>query len=189
MPQRRHLWRGIHDREWVKGGITFKASLAPMDPSDKSKVAARVEVINSTVGHKFPTYITPKVFLRAALIDSAERVLPGTEKQQTIGWDVRFEEGEWKERFDTRIPPGQRLKHRFAWAQPGKADKVRVWLEVQPDHFYHVHFYPAHLRRTDLSTEGRKLIERALDESGKTVYTIYDQVLPLKTAAGGPASR
>ncbi len=181
MPQRRHLWRGIHDREWVKGGIRFKAGLEEANSRGKQKVAVIIEVTNSAVGHKFPSYITPKVFLRASLLDSAGKILPGTEKQQTIGWDARFEEGEWKEFFDTRISPGESLKQRFEWVLSTKADKIRVWLEVQPDHFYHVHFYPAYLNRTDLSAEGRKLVERALDESGKTPNTLYDEILPLRT--------
>jgi hypothetical protein len=106
-------------------------------------VAATAEVTNSAVGHKFPSYITPKVFLRASLLDSSGKSLPGTLKQQTIGWDARFEDGEWKEYFDTRISPGESFKQRFEWALSTRADKIRVWLEVHPDHFYHVHFYPS----------------------------------------------
>ena len=180
MPQRRHLWKGIHDREWVKGGIQFKATLEETDSPGKEKVGAIIEVTNSAVGHKFPSYTTPKVFLRASLLDSKGKVLPGTLEQQTIGWDVRFEDGEWKEYFDTRIPPGESLKHKFEWVPSTRADKVRVWLEVHPDHFYHVHFYPSYLKRTDLSAEGRKLIERALEESGKTPYVLFEEIFALK---------
>jgi Cytochrome c552 len=182
MPQRRHLWKGIHDREWVKGGIQFKATLEETDSRGKAKVAATIEVTNSAVGHKFPSYTTPKVFLRASLVDSMGKILPGTLKQYTIGWDVRFEDDEWKEYFDTRLSPGESFKQRFEWALPSKADKVRVWLEVHPDHFYHVHFYPAYLKRTNLSAEGRKLVERALEESGKTPYILYEEGFSLRVS-------
>jgi hypothetical protein len=180
MPNRQHIWRGIHDREWVKGGIQFNASLEDTSSVGKKKVALIIEVTNSAVGHKFPSYTTPKVFLHASLVDSTGKILPGTRKQQTIGWDVRFEDGEWKEYFDTRISPGESFKQRFEWALPSKADKVRVWLEVHPDHFYHVHFYPSYLKRTDLSAEGRKLVKKALEESGKTPYILYEEVFPLR---------
>jgi hypothetical protein len=181
MPQRRHLWKGIHDREWVRGGIQFKATLEEADSRGKKKVAAIIEVTNSAVGHKFPSYTTPKVFLRATLLDSAGKLLSRTLKQHTIGWDVRFEDGEWKEYFDTRIAPGESFKQRFEWGLPSTADKVRVWLEVHPDHFYHVHFYPTYLKQTDLSPEGRKLVEKALEESGKTFYILYQEILPLNS--------
>jgi formate-dependent nitrite reductase cytochrome c552 subunit len=71
MPQWRHLWRGIHDREWVRGGIQFKVNVEQPYARAKEKIIVTVEVTNSAVGHKFPSYITPKVFLRASLLDSS----------------------------------------------------------------------------------------------------------------------
>jgi len=189
MSNRRHLWKGIHDQEWVKGGVRFNVNLQRSQAQVKQKVFAIIEVTNAAVGHKFPTYITPKVFLRASLLDSKGKSLPGTLRQQTIGWDARFADGEWKEFFDTRISPGESLKERFEWVIPPKADKIRVWLEVHPDHFYHIHFYPAYLQRTDLSAEGRKLIERALEESGKTPYILYEQIYPLNKAPRSSAAK
>jgi len=182
MSNRRHLWKGIHDKEWVKGGIQFKARLHEPKPHADKTVTVAVEVVNSAVGHKFPTYTTPKVFVRAGLLDSLDKPLPGTQQERIIGWDARFEDGEWKEFFDTRLAPGKTFAEQFQWKLPPSAAKVRVWIEVHPDHFYHVYFYPPHLKRTDLSAVGRKLVERALDESGKTPYILYDEVLPLKTS-------
>ena len=179
MSNRRHLWKGIHDKEWVKGGVQFKAQLQEPKPRAGKTVTVPVEVVNSAVGHKFPTYITPKVFVRAALLDSRNNTMPGTQQERVIGWDARFEDGEWKEFFDTRIAPGKTFAEKFQWQLPQNAATVRVWIEVHPDHFYHVHFYPAHLKRTDLSNEGRKLVEKALDESGKTPYILFEEILPL----------
>ena len=179
MSDRRHLWKGIHDKEWVKNGIQFNAKLQERKASSSKTVSVNVEVVNSAVGHKFPTYTTPKVFVRAALVDSNNKTLSGTQKQHTIGWDARFEDGEWKELFDTRIAPGKTFTEKFQWQLPQNAAKVRVWIEVHPDHFYHAYFYPAHLKRTDLSNDGRKLIERALEGSGKTPYILFEQILSL----------
>jgi hypothetical protein len=138
-----------------------------------------VQVTNSAVGHKFPTYITPKVFVRAALLDYAEKTLPGTLREKIIGWEVRFENGEWKEYFDTRIPPGASFRQLFRWTPTPGSKRVRAWVEVHPDHFYHVHFYPTYLRGRDLSPEGRRLVERALQESGRTPYILFDRVIAL----------
>jgi len=179
MSSRRHLWKGIHDKEWVRGGVQVAAQLRPQRAKDN--VTVEVNVVNSAVGHRFPTYITPKVFVRAALLDSHDEMLPGTEKEYIIGRDVRFEDGEWKEFFDTRIAPGKTFAEKFQWELPPNAAKVRVWIEVHPDHFYHVYFYPDHLKRQDLSAAGRQLIEKALAESGKTPYTLFEEFLPLQT--------
>ena len=95
MPNRRHLWKGIHDAEWVKGGVRIEARIKQpaLDPGGLLELA--VEVTNSAVGHKFPTYTTPKVFVRAALLDNTGKTLPGTEQERIIGWDVRFVGGPW----------------------------------------------------------------------------------------------
>jgi hypothetical protein len=181
MSSRRHLWRGIHDKEWVKGGVRFKAQLQESKPRVGENVILAVEVVNSAVGHKFPTYTTPKVFVRAALLDARGKPLPGTQREHVIGWDARFENGEWKEFFDTRISPGESIRQKFQWARVKTANKVRVWMEVHPDHFYHVHFYPVHLKRQDLSKAGRDLIERALEESGKTPYVLFEETVSLES--------
>ncbi|MGH7829740.1 MAG: hypothetical protein ACREP8_06135, partial [Candidatus Binatia bacterium] len=179
MPDRRHLWKGIHDPEMVKNSVRVEAHITQRTSTSRGTLELAVEVTNSAVGHKFPSYITPKIFVRMALLDGAGGSLPGTQQEKIIGWDVRFEDAEWKEYFDTRIPPGESLRHRFRWTELPAAKKVRVWIEVHPDYFYHVHFYPAYLKDEKLSPEGRKLVERALRDSGRTLYILFDEMLPL----------
>ena len=179
MPGRRHLWKGIHDREMVKGGVNIEANLEKPTLAAGRSLELVINVTNAAVGHKFPTYITPKVFVRAELLDERGENLPGTKQERIIGWDARFDGGEWKEYFDTRISPGETSQNKFTWNRLIRAKKVRAWVEVHPDHFYHVHFYPAHLKGGNLSAEGRKLIEKALEESGATSYTIFEELIPL----------
>lgn len=175
MPGRRHLWKGIHDAEWVRGGVRVEAHMQRPDSKHDDALALEIEVVNAAVGHKFPTYITPKIFVRAALLDRAGKVLSGTEQEKIIGWDARFEGGQWKESFDTRISPGEKFQHSFRWTTNRRAIKAKAWVEVQPDHFYHVHFYPAYLKGDDLSPEGRKLIKKALEESGRSSYVLFEK--------------
>ena len=69
MPGRRHLWKGIHDREMVKGGVRIEAHLKKLAATSESPLELSVEVTNAAVGHKFPTYITPRLFVWAELLD------------------------------------------------------------------------------------------------------------------------
>ena len=179
MSNRRHLWKGIHDQEWVKGGVRVEAHLSkPVTAKPAKLVEISVDVLNSAVGHKFPTYITPKIFVRTALLDGSNKTVPGTQQERIIGWDARFEGGEWKEYFDTRISPGDKFTATFRWPKLAGAKKIRAWVEVHPDHFYHVHFYPSYLKNADLSPDGRRLIQKALADSSGT-YLLYNETFAI----------
>ncbi|MDP2606853.1 MAG: ammonia-forming cytochrome c nitrite reductase subunit c552 [Deltaproteobacteria bacterium] len=179
MSGRRHLWKGIHDRDMVKGGVRIEAHLKKLTAISESPLELSVAVTNAAVGHKFPTYITPKIFVLADLLDESGKSLPGTSQEQIIGWDTRFVNGQWKEYFDTRIAPGEISRKIFKWTPPARATQARVRVEVQPDHFYHVHFYPAYLKGENLSNDGKRLVEKALKESGGTSFVIFEEVIPL----------
>ncbi len=180
MSDRRHHWKGIHDPAWVKSGVRVEVQLRQPTPlSRSSSVEVSIVVVNSAVGHRFPTYITPKVFVRAALLDSSEKPLPDTQQEKVIGWDARFESGEWKEYFDTRLSPGEKFNALFHWSRTEHARAVRAWVEVHPDHFYHVYFYPRYLESSNLSPMGRQLIEKALRESSRT-FVLYEEKLALQ---------
>lgn len=177
MPERRHLWKGIHDPDMVKNGVRVETTATK---TVDNRVNAAVKVTNAAVGHKFPSYVTPKVFVYGAFLNAQGALLENTIQEAVIGWDARPIGGQWQEIFDTRIEPGKSFEHTFTWQRvPPTAKKLRTWIEVHPDHFYHVHFYPAYLQSSGLSPEGRKLIEQALEESGKSVYVIHDQSFPL----------
>jgi len=61
MPDRAHLWRGIHDPAMVASGLT------PRIDADAEK--ARFELTNSGVGHAFPTYAVPTVVMSAVALE------------------------------------------------------------------------------------------------------------------------
>jgi len=62
MPDRAHTWRGIHDREMVREAVGV--ALVPQDSAD-GHFRATLVLLNRDVGHAFPTYVTPRVFLDA----------------------------------------------------------------------------------------------------------------------------
>src|SRR5919197_651632 len=105
MPDRRHLWRGIHDPDMVRSGlaITVEAGAPHYRPGDTARVVLRVQ--SSRVGHAFPTYVTPRVLLRVELLDSVGRPLPGTQQERVIAREVALDLS--RETSDTRLAPGQ----------------------------------------------------------------------------------
>src|SRR5437016_14227197 len=65
MPERRHRWRGIHDADMVRSGLTITArpGAARYRAGDVAVVTLRVT--STRIGHAFPTYVTPRVVLSA----------------------------------------------------------------------------------------------------------------------------
>ena len=88
MPDRRHRWRGIHDLEMVRSGLTISArsGASRYRPGDVALVTLRVT--STRIGHAFPTYVTPRVVLSAELVDDAGRIVPGSRQEQVIGLTV-----------------------------------------------------------------------------------------------------
>lgn len=131
MPERRHLWRGIHDPEMVRNAVQFM-------PDDgkvvDGVVHAALTLRNTGAGHYFPTYVTPKVIIEIEQVDSKGRALPGTRVEHVIQRKVPLDLS--REIADTRLPPDGEF--RLDYAQPlQKAAVALVFrLRVEPDEFY-----------------------------------------------------
>ncbi|RAU23904.1 hypothetical protein CU669_02195 [Paramagnetospirillum kuznetsovii] len=173
MPDRQHLWRGIHDP------VTTAAGLTPKVSADHDK--ARFAVTSTGVGHAFPTYVTPKVILHAVLLDGANKPKQGTEATYVIQRRVEFDGSDWHEISDTRLLPGQSAAVEINWRD---ATRAKVWLEVQPDDFYHSVTY-AQLRR-DLPKAGAaaRLIAEADSRTRSTIYTLFAAEIARPSASG-----
>jgi hypothetical protein len=87
MPDRRHLWRGIHDPDMVRSGLSVRYSV--------DAEGGRFEITNTGVGPAFPTYVTPKVIMHAVALDGAGSPQLFTERIRVIGRDVRYVNDEW----------------------------------------------------------------------------------------------
>src|SRR5262249_48682247 len=88
MPDRRHLWRGIHDPEMVKKGVSIDLQLSQPIYRVGEKLEATLTLTNSGVGHYFPTYVTPKVVLRIELLDQNGQVITKSVKEEIVGRQV-----------------------------------------------------------------------------------------------------
>jgi hypothetical protein len=86
MPDRRHLWRGIHDVEMVKQAmVTMTPQASPYTPGDR--LQAEITVTNVGAGHYLPTYVTPKIMVQAHLLDTQGHMLPDSAQEAVIGGD------------------------------------------------------------------------------------------------------
>ena len=134
MPDRRHLWRGIHDADMVRSGldIVLRAARPRYRPGDIAR--ATLTITTPRVGHAFPTYVTPAVLVRAELIDSDGRAVPGSLEERLIGRQVPLDLS--REIADTRIPPGGRFRLDYARQLPASGLRLRVTVTVLPDEFY-----------------------------------------------------
>jgi len=172
MPDRQHLWRGIHDPEMTRAGVTIETRDAAMDGGD---VTAALVVRNSGTGHHFPTYLTPRIVFEAYQVDANDDELAGTRNELWIARAVAPDLSE--ELFDSRIPADGELELNYRSVRSPGAVAVVLRLRVEPDAFY-TDFY-----RTVLADggggAGRNELEEALQASLDSHYTLHEERLEL----------
>ena len=169
MPDRRHLWRGIHDPEMVRSGLTITTGGA----REGDLAVARLRVESSRVGHAFPTYVTPRVVLAAELLDVAGNVLPGSREELVIGREVALDLS--RELRDTRLMPGRVAELTYRRPAAG-ATRVRLRVVVEPDAFY-TRFFEALLAQG--AGRGEAQIREALEATRRSTFTVFERDIPL----------
>jgi len=173
MPDRRHLWRGIHDPAMVRKGLTIRTA-GPV--IQNGWVSARLTVKSTWIGHDFPTYVTPKVILEIYQAGRDGQPLAGTLRQYIIGRQVSLDLT--KEYRDTRLAPGQQIHIDYRQPRRPAAAALIFRVRVEPDAFYH-RFYQAMLHQgQDLTANGKRLLERALKDSLASAFTVFQQRKP-----------
>ena len=179
MPDRRHLWKGIHDAETVREALKLEA--VPLEENGDS-LTVEVRLSNTGAGHHLPTYVTPKLFVMARLLDGTSQPLAGTEAVRAIGREIVLTTEERREVFDTRIPAGGLWVWRYAQAQRAAAVALEVSVEVHPDHFY-LGFFEAYSRE-GLSPRATAMIDSAEANARRSPYPLMAQQWPLTDLAG-----
>ena len=174
MPDRRHLWRGIHDPEMVKSGVQIKLVTGRARYRPGEKVTARLTITNTGVGHDFPTYVTPRVLVQAQLLDAAGEPVPGSLEERAIGREVPLDLS--REIADTRIPAGGRFTLDYARQLDRPGLRLRVSVTVFPDHFY-TGFFESLLDNG--AGDGEAQIREALDATRRSAFVIFDRDVPL----------
>ena len=164
MPDREHSWKGVHDAETVRQGLTIDVRAAGR--------AVRVTLTNVGAGHFLPTTPTPALFVVVQPEDE-DGDARGKPVEKRIGRHIRFTTA-WQELEDTRIPPGESL----SFTAPVDAPRARVTVLVHPDDFYEG-FYKSFLARKNLAPQARRDLETALKRAQGSHYKLAEYVLPL----------
>lgn len=175
MPDRQHLWRGIHDPAMTRRAVAIHA-VAP-DSAD-GRVSGRLTIRNVGAGHDFPTYVTPKVIVEMFQVDAGGHRLGDTLQTYTIGRQVPLDLS--REIADTRIAPGRQAVFTYTRARATGAVALVYRVRVEPDAFYTGLF--AALLRGSLKPAVRVMIRKALADSRESHFDLYQQRFPF--AAG-----
>jgi hypothetical protein len=177
MPERRHLWKGIHDPEMTRSGVTIDAAVEPESLRTGLPLRASLTLTNTGTGHAFPTYTTPAVYLRAALLDERDRPLSGFAEEKVIQRRLDMSTVPWREAFDTRIHPGKSVTLNFQRDVPPEAKSLYLWVWVDPDQFYNG-FFQGMLQQGDFP--GRAQIEAAHAETVNRQYLLWSRRIPIE---------
>jgi hypothetical protein len=171
MPDRRHLWRGIHDPEMVKQGVTVRLTLDKGRYLVGEDVQATITLTNSGVGHYFPTYVTPKILVRVELVDGGGGRVADSLQEERIGREVTPDLAQ--ELFDTRIPPGKSYAVRYVRTIDRVGLKLRASVAVAPDDFY-ITFFEAMLPRAR-TQQARGWLQQALEDARGSSFILFKE--------------
>lgn len=168
MPDRRHLWRGIHDPDMVRSGVRFT-------PGEIKQLAdtlhTALSIRNTGTGHYFPTYVTPRVVVEIEQVDAKSRFLPKTRVDRSIQRQVPLDLAH--EIADTRLPPGGELLFDYALPRHPQATAIVYRLRVEPDEFY-ARFYRS-LLADGSAGRGKKQIREALQRAESSGFVAFEE--------------
>ncbi len=174
MLDRRHIWRGIHNKDMVASGITVSTST----PTVKNQtVATRLTVENSGTGHNFPTYVTPRVVVTMSQIDQFGDAIEATTQEHVIAREVPLNIR--SETFDTRIGPGQKAIFAYRHELMSATEKLLFQIRVEPDAFYE-RFYTNQLAG-NVEEPARSLHQQALEEAQSSDFIVFEKLVALSS--------
>ncbi|MBL8450588.1 MAG: hypothetical protein JNM32_11815 [Dechloromonas sp.] len=168
MPERRHLWRGIHDPDMVRAAVHFAPEI---DGVVDGRVKAALIVRNTGAGHYFPTYVTPKVVVEIEQIDAAGRALPKSRVARAIQRQVPLDLA--NEISDTRLSPDGEMRVEYREPVQRGMTALVFRLRVEPDEFY-ARFYRS-LLAGDGAGRGRPMIREALRRAESSAFVAIEE--------------
>jgi hypothetical protein len=174
MPGRRHLWRGIHDPEMVRQGLTITLTTDRARYAVGETLSARLVIENTGVGHYFPTYVTPRVVARLVVADAMGHPLAGTREERVIAREVSLDLS--REVADTRIAPGGRFVFEYRRPLPKPHLRLQALVTVEPDAFY-TRFFESRLEAG--AGAGAADLREALESTRRSAFNIFRKELPL----------
>jgi hypothetical protein len=175
MPDRRHLWRGVHDERMMKESVTVTA-VAPVRAGDT--VVAGLAIRNTGTGHRFPTYVTPRVTAEIYQAGADGRMLPRTLQQHVIARLVELDLSH--EIADTRLAPDEDAMLNYRARMDPRAAFLVYRMRVEPDAFY-TEFFKS-LLAGGQAVRGKTMIRAALANSQRANFIFFEERRPLRGA-------
>jgi hypothetical protein len=137
MPDRRHLWKGIHDSSMVSSAVSISVGCEASSSSPDS-IFGTLTLTNVGAGHRFPTYTEPQVKLIFEQLDAKDMVIQDTHAEGIIARRVTEEMD--RELFDTRLLPGETFTFPYRYPKNPRCVKMSARVEVWPDEAYRLYF-------------------------------------------------
>ncbi|MDX8389198.1 MAG: multiheme c-type cytochrome [Mariprofundaceae bacterium] len=167
MPDRKHLFKGIHDPETVRNGLDINVA--------RKGKSAQLTLQSTGIGHAFPTYVTPLVIVEADAMNAKEEVMKRW--QWEIIREVAYDQG-WKEIRDTRLMPNEtRLFSPPAEDLPKETQSILFRIRVIPDYFYKGVYQG--LLSGKLQSTAETHIKRAVKLADQNDYTLFENKVEL----------
>lgn len=169
MPKRAHLFRGIHDADMVRQGLTIT--------TQATRETAVLVVRSTAIGHHFPTYIVPRVRLTGTLLGPDNRPMPGGEYEKILQRRMTIDDGRWIELSDTRLEPGAAATLSIPWQVDGPCvNAVNFQIIVEPEWFYHQKVYPTVQEELE-EGPARDLVNQAKSISEARSFVLFEKKL------------
>ncbi|MBM4369515.1 MAG: hypothetical protein FJ102_25100, partial [Deltaproteobacteria bacterium] len=102
--------------------------------SDGLRLVGKLVITATGVGHRFPTYVTPEVWLRVDQVDGEGLAIEDTRREGLVARRVNI--AERSELFDTRLLPGESKTLLYDEPLHPEARAIVARVEVWPDAAY-----------------------------------------------------
>jgi hypothetical protein len=177
MPQRQHVWRGIHDMEMTRSALSVELA---SQPDADGAYQLQAVVTNTGAGHYFPTYMVPEIVLHLEVVDAEGGVRELA--RDIIAWRVNLALTE--EIFDQRLAPGE--SHRLSGKLQNIAgySQLRLRIHVAPRQHY-VRTFEDYLQhnRNKLQAETLSLLQQSIQEARAVEYQFIAAELSIDRVA------
>ena len=170
MPDRQHLWRGIHDPAMVRSGVTIEWLEGTGAGSDIG-----LRIINTGTGHRFPTYATPEILVRIELLGEDLQPIDGAMTEHSIARRIAYQGGAWVELSDTRLAPDSAALISLPYVEGARHARAEIF--VQPDAFY-LGVFEA-LTAGMLSDTSSSLLGEARRRAEASPFQVFSETVPL----------
>ncbi len=171
MPDRRHQWRGIGDADMVRRALTVELQARPLDDA---QVMIRASITNTGAGHRFPTYLVPRVDARLWLEDPHGKRTPLAE--HVIQWQASVDLE--SEIFDQRLAVDEQKVLERSLLRPATGGwRAVLSIDVAPKEHYERTYRDMLGQAGQMAPRTLASLLQALDEAEASRYLAFESAV------------